>query len=237
MHRRSLLGASAAAVACLAFAGVAQADPTSFSGSVPNGGCDGTHAVTVNGPSRIDVQVASTTASPTSVYTEIISPNGSVQRTGSYDTPSGGTYLVRVCKWNVNFDPPTIRFTARYATGPAGQPALPQAPSTGGVLGTTTTLSRNVNGTGAIRTHFGLAYFSVKVGSTGLATVKVYDPKVNRHFLWMGANVRYGSNSVVITKNGMRLTLVDRTSAQRVAFHSSRFRASGKVVKGSFLVV
>lgn len=236
MHRRiGVLCASAAAVASLALAGAASAAPTSFSGTLPNGGCDTARSVTVSGPSRIDADVSSTTASPTSVYVEILRPDGGVAANGSYDTPGAGVYSVRVCKWYEGMDPPTIQYTARYATGPAGQPALPQAQA--GVLGATATVSNSIHGSGAVTTRSGLAWFTITLNSQGLGTVKVFDPVRRTHLLFTGAAVRFGTGTVRITMGRMTLVLHHAGAAERVSFLSPHFRTSGKVVRGGFVVV
>ena len=239
MHRRNrVLWGSAAAVASLAFAGTAGADPSSFSGSVANGGCDSARSVTVSGPSRIDAQVSSTTASPTSQSVQILRPDGSVAANDSYDTPGGGTYGVRVCKAYEALDPPTIQYTVRYATGPAGQPALPQAQPQpqpqGGVLGTTARLHNSARGSGAVMTRAGLAWFTVKVGSTGY--VKVFDPVHKTHLLYSNASVRYGASTVRISTSRMTLTIDKSGTTDRVSFRSPHFKTSGKVVRGGFTV-
>ena len=237
-RRTRVLWGSAAAVASLALAGTANADPSSFSGSVANGGCDSARSVAVSGPSRIDAQVSSTTASPTSESVQILRPDGSVAATDNYDTPGGGTYAVRVCKAYESLDPPTIQYTVRYATGPAGRPALPQAPAQpqpqGGVLGATATLHNSAHGTGAVMTRSGLAWFTVKLGSTG--RVKVYDPVHKRHLLYTNAAVKYGASTVRITTGRMTLTIDQSGASDRLAFRSPHFKTSGKVVRGGFTV-
>jgi hypothetical protein len=246
MDRRiSWLGASAAAgLTCLALAGVAGAEPSTYTGTVPNGGCDGVRAVTVSGPSRIEAQVAAIeSADPALVYTQIIAPSGNVVAQSSYDTSGGGTFLVQVCSYNDQISPPTIRFTARYATGPAGQPALPQ--TQGGVAGVTTTLSRVVLGTGAVKTRNGLAWITVKKSANGLGVVKVYDPKHHRSYLFTRALIHFTATGVRLVQGTMRLTIQAGTglttaqvaSGERITFHSPKFATSGKVVRGSYLIV
>jgi hypothetical protein len=126
MRRRISALAAAGAAACIA-AGIAQA-ATSHSGFVPNGGCDATEQlVQVSSPSRIDAEVGSTSA-VTTTYVAIVGSNGDVLASGptaSYDTTGGGEYYVRVCSWYSHIDPPSLEYTAIYATGPAGRPALP----------------------------------------------------------------------------------------------------------------
>lgn len=235
MHRRlCVLGASAAAVTCLTLAGAAQAaQPTAISGTVPNGGCDAARTVPVSGPSRIEVEVASTSAA-NSVFGEIVAPDGRVVAAGAYDTPSGGAYAIRVCSTFDTMDPPSMQYTGRYATGPAGQPALPRSQA---VFATQATTSHDVHGAGAIRTRAGLAWFTVKLDKSGMAIVKVLDPRTKKHYLFTGATVSFGTNAVRITGNGMTLTLVQSGATERIVFHSLRFRASGKVIRGSYTIV
>ena len=248
MSRRiSMLGASAAAaLACLAFAGGAGAEVSTFSGTVPNGGCDGVHAVTVSGPSRIEAQVASTkSADPALVYAQILSPNGTVVAQNSYDTSGGGTFLVQICSYFDQISPPSLPFTARYATGPAGRPALPQ--TEGGVAGVSTTLppSHVVNGTGAVHTRHGLAWFTVKKGANGLGVVKVYDPKHHKRYSFTRALIHFTATGVRLVQGSMRLTIQGNTgltaaqiaSGERITFHSPTFATSGKVVRGSYLII
>jgi hypothetical protein len=222
----------------MVFAGTAQAEPTTYSGFVPNGGCEAGRTVTVSGPSRIEIEVSSTSASPNLVFGEIVAPDGKVvaEEGGSYDTPSGGTYTVRVCAHDDGISPRTLQFTATYATAPAGQPALPRTQAQGGgVLGATTALSRNVHGNGAIRTRFGLAWFSVKKSSNDLGVVKVYDPKHHKRYLFTRALIHFGPSGVTLTQGTMTLKLGQ--SGSRVTFRSPRYAASGKVVRGGYLIV
>jgi hypothetical protein len=235
MFRRiSALGASAAALTCLILAGSAQAAPTTWSGTVANGSCTATRDVAVSGPSRIEIRVSSTSASE-HVYGQIVRPDGSTAANGSYDTPNGGTYAVRVCSVADLQDPPTMQFQAIFASSPAGQHALPQAQ--GEVLGTTTVLSHSIHGTGAIRTHSGLAWFTVKLGPTGLATLTVYNPVAKTHMLFTRAHVSYGKTTVRITHGTMKLTLLQSGVSEKIMFRSPRFRTSGWVIKGNFIVI
>jgi hypothetical protein len=246
-RRISVVGASAAAaLTCLVLAGVASADVSTFSGTVPNGGCDGVHAVTVSGPSRIEAQVASTkSADPVLVYAQILSPNGDVVAQNRYDTSGGGTFLVQVCSYFDQISPPSLPFTARYATGPAGRPALPQ--TQGGVAGVTTTLPPRhvVNGKGAVKTLHGLAWFTVAKSANGLGVVKVYDPKHHKRYLFTRALIRFTptgvrlvQGSMVLTiQGGAGLTAAQIRSGERITFHSPKFATSGKVVRGSYLIV
>lgn len=233
LRRISALGAAAAA-ACLA-AGVAQA-ATSYSGSVPNGGCDNSRVVSVSGPSRIDGEVAST-SSVNSAYIEILGPNNTVEAAGStasYDTTGGGDFSLRVCTWGSNVDPPTLQYTATYATGPAGQPALPRTAAEQTVRATAT---HDVAGSGAIRTAKGLAFFTVKMNANGTASVRVFNPRANTHSVFGRAGVHFLSNGASFTQGRMTLRIVQGSSATRLVFRSPHFKATGNVVKGSFRIV
>lgn len=236
MHRRIgvLCASASAAVISLALAGAAGAAPSSFSGSLPNGGCDSVHGVTVSAPSRIDAEVSSTSASPTSVYVEIVRPDGSVAASGSYDTPGAGTYGVRVCKWYADMDPATVGYTVLYATGPAGRSALPQAQ--GGVLGATATLTSSIHGSGAIATRYGLAWFTIRPSAQGFEIVKVFDPARGARLLFTRGAARFGPHTVRITQGGMTLVVEHRGATEHISFRSPRFRASGEVVRGELVV-
>lgn len=241
MHRRLCgIGAAITAVACLTFAGTAGAAPTTFSGTVGNGTCDSSRTVPVSGPSRIEVQVSSTSGA-SNAFAEILRPDGSVAAEAAYDTPGAGNYSVRVCTYWDDENQPSMQYTAIYATGPAGQPAMPQPrqpqPETGGVLGAQTKLSRAVQGTGAIRTRAGLAYISIKPGSNGKATVKVYSPVTKKHYLYTNSAVAFGTNLVRIARGSMHLTLTQTGSREHLSIRSLHLTASGKVVKGSYLIV
>lgn len=234
MHRRiRALAASAVAVACLTFAAAAQASPSSFTGTVPNGGCDTARPVTVSGPSRIELEVSSSAASPSSVYGEILAPGGGTAATSRYDTPSGGTYGIRVCSRYASMNSPTLQYTVIWATGPAGQAALPAA---AGVLAARATISHLVHGTGAIRTHAGLAWFTVK-RSGAFATVRVLGPLLGQRYLYTRARIRFGTDGVRLVAPHMTLTLEQLGASERIVFRSTHLRASGWVVRGSFNVV
>jgi hypothetical protein len=117
--------AMAAAVVVLGFAaGTASAARSTLSGTLPNGGCSDSHPIAVNGPTRIALTVASTSAEDNNVTGQIVAPNGRPVATGAYDTPGAGAYAVRVCSEYGPMDPPTLQYTALVATGPAGTPAL-----------------------------------------------------------------------------------------------------------------
>jgi hypothetical protein len=239
MHRRlRAVGTTAAALACLTFAASASAaDPTSFSGSVRNGGCDANQrVVAVSGPSRIEAEVASTSAANTA-YADILGPNGAVLASGSfasYDTTTGGEYSIRICTWYSHIDPPTLRYSATSATGAAGQPALPRQHA---VLSANATITRAVNGTGAIRSAKGLAYFTIKTKANGAAVVRVYSPRTNKHYLFSNAGVRFLTNGVSLSQGRMTMRLVQSSSGTRIVYSSPQFKATGTVVRGSYLIV
>jgi hypothetical protein len=235
MLKRISAAGAAALAACIA-AGAAQA-ATSYSGTVANGGCDNSRVVPVSGPSRIEGEVAST-SSVDSAYVQIVGPNDTVEAAGtfaSYDTPGAGAYSVRVCTEYSQVDPPSLQYTATYATGPAGQPALPR--TQGAVLGASTTLSHNVQGTGAINTRSGLAFFTVRMTSNGAATIRVYDPRSKQHFAFTNAGVHFLTNGVSFTQGRMTMRLTQGGSSERIVYRSPHFSASGKVVRGSYLIV
>jgi hypothetical protein len=194
--------------------------------------------VTVSGPSRIEVSVSSTTADTSSVVGEIVAPDGRVVSTGSYDTPGGGTYSIRVCSLGSSLDPPDIRYTGLIGTGPSGQPVLQgaaQPSDTGGVLGATTTL-QTVNGKGAIMTRAGLAWFTLSTAN-GRTTLRLTDPLHHAVRVVKGMHAVFGSGVVRITGSGMKLVLTRTGASTRLAFSSSSFKAGGKVVRGRFHIV
>jgi hypothetical protein len=235
--KRAFVLPAAAAIAALAFAAAASADTSSISGTTPNGGCDSDRAVNVSGPSRIEVSVSSTSAD-NSVIGEIVAPDGTVVATGSYDTPGGGTYAIRVCSLGSSLDPPEIRYTGLIGTGPAGQPVLKgaQQPSdTGGVLGATTRL-QTVDGKGAIMTRAGLAWFTLSTAN-GRTTLRLTDPLHHAVRVVKGMHAVFGSGVVRITGSGMKLVLTRTGATTRLAFSSSSFKAGGKVVRGRFHIV
>ena len=238
MFRRLWTLGAAAALSCLALASVASAgEPTTYSGAVRNGGCDGVRAVNVSGPSRIEGVVSSIdSADPALVYVQILSPGGNVVAQNKYDTPGGGTYLLQVCSYYDHISPPTLKFTAEYATGPAGQPALPQNPG-GGVAGVTATISRDIHGTAAIRTGKGLAWFTVTKSANDLGVVKVYDPKHHKRYMFTRALIHFTANGARLVQGNMILTIAQTSSGERLTFRSPRFTTHGKVVRGGYLIV
>jgi hypothetical protein len=240
MHvlRRASVAAIAVAAGCSIYAAAGLAGTSSISGSVPNGGCDGARPVSVGGPSRIEVSVSSTSADNT-VIGEIVAPNGNVVATGSYDTPAGGDYSIRVCSLGSSLDPPQLQYSGMIGTGPAGQAVLQGAaqpqPSTGGVLGATTTL-KIASGKGAIMTRSGLAWFTLS-SADARATLRVYDPMHHTTRLMKGLHAAYGSSSVTLTGNGVKFVLVRAGGKSQITYRSSAFKAGGKVVRGTFHLV
>jgi hypothetical protein len=240
MHavRRASVAAIAVAAGCSIYAAAGLAGTSSISGNVPNGGCDGARPVSVGGPSRIEVSVSSTSADNT-VIGEIVAPNGNVVATGSYDTPAGGDYSIRVCSLGSSLDPPQLQYSGMIGTGPAGQAVLQGAaqpqPSTGGVLGATTTL-KIASGKGAIMTRSGLAWFTLS-SADARATLRVYDPMHHTTRLMKGLHAAYGSSSVTLTGNGVKFVLVRAGGKSQITYRSSAFKAGGKVVRGTFHLV
>lgn len=236
MHRciSAALGAATAALACLIVTTAASAAPTSFSGTVSNGSCDAGRTVSVSGPSRIEADVSSTSAANT-VYAEIVAPSGAVAATGRYDTPGAGTYTIRVCATFESMNPPTLQWSGVYATGPAGESPL-ASQSESGIPAATQTLSHDIHGRAAVRTHAGLAWFTVSLNPSGTAIVKAFDPVAKKHDVFTGATATFGTNTVRITERGMTLTLVQDGNSDRIVFHSPRFKASGLVVRGGYVV-
>lgn len=227
----------AAGLAFLVWTGSALAATTVFSGTFPNGGCGQTHSVTVNGPSRIDAAVSTTSAS-NRYWIEILDSSGAVRSAnGSYDTTSGGTYGVRVCSPGDLQDPNPMQYSGEIGTGPAGQPALPkqQPQFSFGVLGTTTSIKSTFVGHGAIMTRSGLAWVTVRADNAGHVRVRLDDAsrRIHLHFT-SGMKASFGAASVRITGHGIVLGLVDRGSNDHIAIRSSRLEASGRVVRGGF---
>jgi hypothetical protein len=239
-NRRALVPPLVAAIAALIFASAALADTSSFSGAVPNGGCDAARPVTVSGPSRIEVSISSTSADNT-VVGEIVAPDGNVVSTGSYDTPSSGNYSIRVCSLGSSLDPPQVSYSGMIGTGPSGQPVLQGAtqPSpaagSGGVLGATTTL-QTVDGKGAIMTRSGLAWFTLST-LNGHTTLRVSDPVHHTLRVVRGMQAAYGAGIVRVSGSGVKLVLVRAGSGSRISFSSPSFKAGGKVVRGRFHIV
>jgi len=237
-HGRALAAAVATAAVCLAFAGAGLAGTSSISGTVANGGCDAARPASVAGPSRIDVELSST-SSDGSVVAEIVAPNGKVVATGSYDTPGGGGYSVQVCSLGSSLDPAQMTYSGTIGTGPAGHPVLqgpPQPqPATGGVLGAIKTVKQAASGRGAIMTRSGLAWFTVRSVSNN-ATLRVYDPIHRMTRVIPGLHATYGVGFVTLTGNGVKFVLVRKGGGALITYRSARFAASGKVVRGSFQI-
>jgi hypothetical protein len=230
------------ALGCLAFAGAASA-ADSFGGTVANGGCAAGRGVSVSGPSRIEVSVASTAQNNTEVYAEILTSGGQVVAGGSraaYDTPGGGTYSVRVCSIYQAQSPPDLQYSGMIGTGPAGVsalsgPAQPQ-PAVGGVLGAQTTLGPRASGHAAILTRSGLAWFRLSTAANDRMTLRIFDPMHHVTRVVKGLTATYTGSTLRVTGHGLRL-VVNNGARHRIAFTSSAFKASGKVVRGGFQIV
>ena len=93
-----------------------------------------------------------------------------------------------------------------------------------------------MHGSGAIKTRHGLAWFTVKKSANDLGVVKVYDPKHHKHYMFTRALIRFTSSGVRFAQGTMTLRIVQTASGERVTFHSPRYRTSGKVVRGSYLI-
>jgi hypothetical protein len=207
---------------------------------VPNGGCAATHAVTVDGVSRIEVAASSTAQNPTDLMAEILGPDGKVVAGGSraaYDTPGGGSYGVRVCSSYEEQNPPNQQYSALIGTGPAGQPVLdnpPQPqPPTGGVLGTTTFLGFHVRGKVAVVTGRGLAWFTLGT-SNAKTTLRFVDPTHhNKLHIVRGLTATVMANNTVrITGHAVRLVLAHG----RASFVSSSLGVSGRIARGHYQI-
>jgi hypothetical protein len=230
----------AVAAGCLAAAAPASAGTQSFSGTVANGGCVTAQTVNVTAPSRIEATTSSTAQNNTAVYAEIVG-NGKTVAGGSfasYDTPGAGSYDIRVCATYQQQNAPNLQFTGLLGTGPAGQPVLTQPPQpqppTGGIPGAGATIAYSVAGKVAIRTSSGLAWFTITTTRTGSQTVRIHDPRLGRTRLFTGLHSTATSSTVhVLGNNGLTLTL----GHNRLAFSSSSFKASGKIVRGRYKVV
>jgi hypothetical protein len=187
--------------------------------------------------------IVSATSAGNAVLGEIVAPDGSVVASGSYDTPSGGDYSVRVCEEYTSMDPAQVQYTAEVGTGPAGQPAIPRqqpsasASSAGAVLGATTTLTAQASGRGAVKTRAGLAWFTVSTLANGTANLTVYDPVHHQRRVMKGMNAVVAAHTVRLTGSGVTLVVVDNGNSDRVKFTSKRFKASGKVVRGGFDII
>jgi hypothetical protein len=187
--------------------------------------------------------VSSTAHNNTNVLAEIVASDGTTVAGGSsaaYDTPGGGTYSVRVCSVHEAQNPPQIQYSGLIGTGPAGQPVLtgpPQPqPAAGGVLGAQAIISPIVSGKVAIRTPVGLAWFTVATASNATMTLRYVDPLHHSTRVVRGLTATSSGSMVRITGHGLVLVL-HKGAKERVSFMSSRFAASGKVVRGRFLIV
>lgn len=97
VSRLIALFAVAAALALPATAAGALARAGQFEGVLAANSCGAVRHVSVSGPTRIDARFAATNAGGY-VFAQILGPAGDVRSTtGSYSTPSGGTYGVRAC--------------------------------------------------------------------------------------------------------------------------------------------
>jgi hypothetical protein len=240
---RTLALPAAAATACLAFAGSAAAGTASFSGTVANGGCDAARAVPVSAPTRIEVALASTAQDNTNVLAEIVAPSGQVVGGGSrvaYDTPGAGNYSIRVCAVYQAQSPPSLQYSGLLGTGPAGQavlsgPEQPQ-PAVGGVLGVQTFVGHRVSGHAAILTRSGLAWFTVRTASNGKATLRIFDPMHRVTRLVKGMTTTVSDKTIRVTGHGLKLVVQTR-GKDRISFTSSRFKATGRVVRGGIQII
>jgi hypothetical protein len=232
----ALVASVAAGVAFCATAGTGLADTTHFSGSLSDSGCGPVHSITVSSSSRIQASFATSAVSgPTSV--QIVDQNGTVvSRSGAYDTPSGGTYGVRVCYQRDPQDEVPISYEGVIQTGPPGVEIKTQAEQ---VLGTSATVIHAVNGSGAIRTSSGLATFAVHTASdTGVTRVRFDDAKLRLHInATSGLHVAYGLNVVTITGKSLRIVLDSRGIRDRVTLQFHRVRAAGPVVRGGWKIL
>jgi hypothetical protein len=234
---RALVLPVAATAAYFVLVGSAPAATTTLSGTVANGGCDAARPVPVSGPSRIEVSLSSTDAGANNVRAEILGPNGQAVATGSYDTPGGGDYAVRVCSLWDSVNAPTLSYSGLIGTGPAGQRVLNMPADQGSVLGQTANISQTVSGKAAIKTRAGLAWFTVHATDGGAATIRLFDPVHHQTRVVNGLHAVFGTNSVRITGSGLKLVLASSGAKQQVTFTSPSFKASGKVVRGSFKIV
>jgi hypothetical protein len=225
----------AAGAAFLAGTGAALAATTQISGTMANGGCGPTHPVAVSGPSRIEVSVSSTAPSDL-VYTQIVGPSGAVvSGSPSFDTPGGGTYGIRVCSYGDGMDEHQISYTGVVGTGPAGQPALPR--QSGGVVRPFTALSHTASGRGAIRTHAGLAWLSIRADTSGHALVRLDNAARHLHLrATNGLAAAFGADSVRIAGSGITVVVAKNGTLQRVTIRTPRLSASGTVVRGGFVI-
>ena len=228
----------AAGVVFFAAAGTGLAD-NHFSGTLRDTGCGQVHSISVSSASRIQVSVG-TTAVAGQITVQILDSNGNlVSISGKYDTPSGGTYGVRVCYQRDAQDPSEVSYDGTIQTGPPGQDITSQAVVTQGVSGTSATISRSINGVGSIRTRAGLASFSVHTNfSTGMARVRFDNAALKLHInATSGLHVVYGLSLVTITGNGLRIVLDDSGTRDRITVQFHRIKATGPVVRGGFKIL
>jgi hypothetical protein len=234
----ALVASVAAGVVFFAATGTGLAD-THISGTFGDTGCGPTTAVTVSSSSRIQVSVG-TSAVDGFISAQILDSSGNVvSPSGKYDTPSGGTYGVRVCYQRGSQDPNPVTYDGSVLTGPPGQDIASQGESTQGVAGSSAALSRSVNGSGSIRTSAGLASFSVHTdSSTGVTRVRFDDSVLKLHLnATSGLHVVYGLNLVTITGNRLKIVLDDSGTRDRVTVQFHRLKAAGPVVRGGFKIL
>jgi len=228
----------AAGVVFFAATGTGLAD-THISGTLRDTGCGQVHQISVASASRIQVSVA-TTAVAGQITVQILDSNGNVVSSGGkYDTPSGGTYGVRVCWQRDSQDPSEVSYDGNVQTGPPGKDIQSQGASTQGVSGSSATISRSVNGAGSIRTRAGLASFSVHTdSSTGAARVRFNAAALKLHInATSGLHVAYGLNLVTITGNGLKIVLDDRGTRDSITVQFHRIKTAGPVVSGGFRIL
>lgn len=241
MKQRFTALAATLTAAAAALAAPAGAATQAISGTVPNGGCGQTHALVVGGASRVEASVATNSESGQYELVIVDGTGRSVSATGSYDTPGAGTYGLKICHTGDSADPPVLNYTGLIGTGPAGQPALPR--QSGAVAGAFTTfrpavkLLRSASGRGAINTRSGLAWLTVRANNAGKATLRLDLAGRGLHLGYSsGMRATFGATSVRIAGHGIEVTMLKNGTIQRLSINSSRLKASGKVVRGGFVI-
>jgi hypothetical protein len=235
MSARLLVMPVAVAMSCVAFTGSASAGIDPFSGTVANGNCSASRAVSVSGPSRIEVAISATAQDNTSVLAEIISPDGKLvagPSSASVDTPGAGNYSVRVCITYAEQNPPQVNFSGKIGTGPAGKPVLtgPPQPVPPAGVGTKPIV---VSGKAAVMTRSGLAWFTVNTAPNATMLLKVIDPVHHVTRLVTGLKAIYSGQTLRISGKGVKLVFIKGSASTRISFTSSKFTASGRVVRGT----
>lgn len=241
MTKRFAVLAAALMAAVTALASSAGAATQQISGSVPNGGCGPTHPVPVGSASRIEVSVAMNSESGQYEAVIVDGAGRPVSVTGSYDTPGAGAYGVKICHTGNSADPAVMDYTGLIGTGPAGQPALPR--QSGGVAGAFTTfkpakkLVRSANGRGAVRTRSGLAWLTVHANNAGKATVRIDLANRGLHLGYTrGMRATFGATMVRVVGHGLKVVVLQNGLIERMSIRTSSLKASGKVVRGGFVV-